>query len=220
MTPQIEQSVLARLSPSENQRLEAMQSATRRREFVCSRALMRVALSEIFDREQSEWQFVQQTNASPLITNLPEKVQTSLSHSHGLICFAISDCPVGVDIEVSDRTRNFTALASMFMNDVERAELSQQKTQASYFYRCWCIKEAYYKALPPDQQEGLSFTRIAVAELTAAHGDWHLTEGRIEDCYLAAISQQAPLQIQSRYYLEPDQSRQSGHGWRPVQLTL
>lgn len=183
--------------------MDAIKNPARRKEFLASRALMRRMLSEIFPVRPEQWQFQEQDNASPWVSNLPDGVHVNLSHSKGFICFAIADVPVGIDIEVRDPTRNFTALAKLFMSDAERTRLSREARQSDYFYRCWCIKEAYYKAQPRQRQDSLSFNSIEVENFDPLAEGWYLTEGRIEDCYLAVICRHRPISVQCRYYPDP-----------------
>ena len=120
-----EKSVLALLSRSENARLRRIKSESRRREYLLSRALMRHALSRCFPQAEHEWEIIDRAQAKPDITNLAEDRFISLSHSRGVICFAIANCPLGIDIEFIGKTRKFIALAKMFMNAAERSRLAR-----------------------------------------------------------------------------------------------
>ncbi|MFV9616349.1 MAG: 4'-phosphopantetheinyl transferase family protein, partial [Gammaproteobacteria bacterium] len=99
---------------------------------------MRHALSQCFPCPVNEWIFIERPGLAPEISNLPDNTYISLSHSKGLICFVISNFPVGVDIELADTKRDFLALAKIFMNDEEIQYLKQNKErQADIFYRTW-----------------------------------------------------------------------------------
>lgn len=196
----IEQGLLAQFSTSEKARLESIKSSSRRSEYLCSRILMRDALNQIFEVANLSWEFEEQNGYSPRVSNLPSGIHTTLSHSRGVICFAISDMPIGVDIEAHDRQRDFNALGKLFMNDLERKKLATLAEPAAYFYRCWCVKEAYYKAQPTADQEHLHFTGISIDDIDRSNDGWHLTEGKIEDHYLVAVSRQRPSQIQCHYF--------------------
>ncbi len=197
------------LSEPQKDRLESIKSPARRDEFLCSRSLMRTALSDFFDHPPGELLFTERRGAAPLITGLPAGVSNSLSHSRGLVFFAIADYRVGIDIENIDRSRNFKLLAEQFMSSAEQDELaSGELDPARYFYRCWCIKEAFYKALPPERQAGLSFRRISASALTAGESGWHLFEGDIDGFYVAAVGERKPATIDCRYYTTPALRRQ------------
>ena len=148
-TIEIERSTENLLSDTEIKRLSSTRSHNKRREFLLSRALMRHALSQHFLCPLDEWSFTERINLPPKISNLPSNTYFSLSHSKGLICFAISNSPVGIDIELAETDRDFLELAKIFMNDEELKYLEQNmEIQTDIFYRTWCAKEAYYKAIP------------------------------------------------------------------------
>jgi len=192
-------------SESETSRLSEITSKRKRREYLLSRSLMRHALQQHFQSRVNKWQFVERSGATPLISNLPADIHLSLSHSGGLICFAIAGCPVGIDIETCDRQRNFSALAEAFMNDEELVRLQQDETtRAEYFYRSWCAKEAYFKALPPNEQATTFLKRLDLSILTEDNAEWQLIEGKMESCRFAAVMTGKPAKINHSWYLAPD----------------
>ncbi|MCP4390050.1 MAG: hypothetical protein GY802_17280, partial [Gammaproteobacteria bacterium] len=116
----VENSLQPLLSDSELARLESIGGKTRRREYLLSRALMRHALSQSFQRQDSDWRFNDVPQSMPLVDNLPAGTYISLSHSKGFICFAISASPLGIDLEATGKQRDFSALAEVFMNQEEQ----------------------------------------------------------------------------------------------------
>ncbi len=60
----------------------------------------------------------------------------SLSHSHGVIFAALSDVPVGADVELADEKKDTDRIASRFFS------VSEQKED---FFGVWTKKEAYAK---------------------------------------------------------------------------
>jgi 4'-phosphopantetheinyl transferase len=204
-TIEIEQSIQKLFSPSETKRLESIKSDNRRREYLLSRALMRHALSQKFHLHEKDWLFIEQPESAPVIHNLPENTYFSLSHSRGLICFAISGCPMGIDIEASSKRRDFPALATMFMNKEELDYLIRnESTEIDYFYRVWCAKEAYYKSLPPSEQSTTSLRNFCFSDLTESDNDWHLIESKIEQYRFAAMIKNKPDRINCSYFLSTD----------------
>jgi len=163
ITAPIEYATLQHLTSSEQHRLQATSNDNKRREFLLSRALMRHALDEHIKPQQQKWQFVEKANAPPLITNLPDGLHISLTHSKGTICFALASCSVGVDLEKMRGNRDFMGLAKTVMNAQEIEFFKRQpKKLIENFYRIWCTKEARYKALPIEKQVNLSLKNIAV----------------------------------------------------------
>jgi 4'-phosphopantetheinyl transferase len=206
-TIDVEQSIQNLLSASETKRLVSIKSNNRRREYLLSRALMRHALSQNFHRREKDWQFIEWPESAPVIHSLPENIYTSLSHSHGFICFAISGCPIGIDLEASNKQRDFSALAEMFMNDEELDCLVQnESTKIDYFYRIWCAKEAYFKSLPSSEQITTSLKKISFSALIEGDDNWHLIEGKIEQYRFAAMIKNKPDKINCSHYLSTDKS--------------
>ena len=75
----------------------------------------------------------------------------SLSHTQGAVAVAISDSPVGIDIE-EIKERDITALSRRALTEREREELdiAPPEERLTRFYEIWCKKEAYFKTLGAD----------------------------------------------------------------------
>ncbi len=200
-----EQGVIPLFSESEADRLGRIKSHKKRREYLLSRALMRHALNLHFDSRAQLWEFVERSGATPFVANLMPSTHISLSHSGGLICFALSDCPVGIDIEGTRKRRKFSALAEVFMNAAELDSLAQDESkQADSFYRIWCAKEACFKALPAAKQATTALRKIDSSALIEGRGEWQLIEGKSEAYRFAAVLKCKPVNIDIRYYLPSD----------------
>jgi len=157
---------------------------------------MRHALSHQFKHPPSEWQFVEQPNSAPKVNNLPDNCFFSLSHSHGTICLAISNEPVGIDIEQKKMRQNFSSLAKAFMNPEEIELLNASDESAmDTFYKIWCAKEASYKATTVCAQRTLFLKQINYVDLVAASTEKNLSQGSIEQCHLALVTQSKPKNI-------------------------
>jgi 4'-phosphopantetheinyl transferase len=202
-----ELSIESLLSPTEKKRLSLTRSSYKRREFLFSRALMRHALSQYFPCPINEWIFIERPNLPPEICNLPDNIYISLSHSKSFICFAISNSPVGIDIELANRNRDFLALAKTFMSDEEVQYLAQNtEIQADTFYRIWCAKEAYYKAMPLINQAELSFKDISAHALINNETNWSLIEGKIEQFFVSVIVKNKPQRVSYNYFPKKDKT--------------
>jgi phosphopantetheine--protein transferase-like protein len=166
---------------------------------------MRHALSQHFQLQEKEWQFIERSESAPVVCNLPENTYHSLSHSDGLICFALSDCPLGIDIEATNKQRDYLALAEVFMNDKELDCLVQnQSTQDDHFYRTWCAKEAYFKALPVTEQATTFLNQLSYSALIRNRTEWRLIEGKTDTCRFAAVMNNKPQAIKQSYFLATD----------------
>lgn len=80
---------------------------------------------------------IARSDCKPYLTNLPYYV--SFSHTKGLKACAVSEKPVGVDVERMSLKRDFAALSGRFFAKGE-------KTGKRYrFYKLWTAKEAIKK---------------------------------------------------------------------------
>lgn len=189
------------LSTSEKIRLEATKNNNKKREFLISRSLMRHALSRQFGIPENEWEFIDKPNSPPLVNNLPEDTYLSLSHSNGLICFAIYSSPVGIDIEKILTGRDYEALGEIIMSDEELEIITHNKNeQVKNFYRIWCAKEAYYKTFSRKEQLKTSLKNISVPALINNKKQWFLYGGNNQQFQLSLVVKNKPEKINYNHY--------------------
>lgn len=101
-------------------------SIKRNLESICSRVLLY--------KHSKNLKISYSENGSPLLNN---HQHISISHSGNLVCIAISDNKIGVDIdEISEKSRK---TQSKFVNP-NQTNLTKNKTSL-----IWCIKESVYK---------------------------------------------------------------------------
>lgn len=181
-------------------RLDASENPNKKREFLLSRALMRYVLSQKFNIPVSEWLFIDKPNSPPIIQNLPEPVYFSLSHSNGLICFVMTDSPIGLDVEATYKKRDFIALADVFMTNKEIKNLKacDETEVAHYFYRIWCAKEAYFKSDSKIELNTL-FKKTSIISFIKKSKHWSLVEGNIDDFSLSIIVKSKALSLEKNY---------------------
>lgn len=164
---------------------------------------MRHALGQLFPNQKNGWEFIESQNFVPGIRNLPDNIFLSLSHSNGLICFAVATCRVGIDLEMI-KQRDFLELAKVFMNKEEIALLSRAtKSQAKNFYRNWCVKEAYYKVLPRQEQLSIDIQKISVSDLLDQDKNWFLIVQEIEQFMFVVVMEEEPMEVYRHYFLSP-----------------
>jgi len=105
----------------------------------------------------------------PYLAGYPE-VHFNLSHSGDYVCCAVSDGPVGVDIQkkVSRRKK----LAERFFTPAERRMLSEcgERESQELFFRMWSIKESYLKLTGEGLSGGLSGFEILWQERAVVRG--------------------------------------------------
>lgn len=68
----------------------------------------------------------------------------SVSHSKNIVAAAVSDAPVGIDVECMTN-RNVTLLAEKCFSDAEYARFCTAEDKKLCFYQHWTAKEAYAK---------------------------------------------------------------------------
>lgn len=146
-TPALEQQILAVLSESEQRRLKKISHPRRYKEYLVSRALMRHAIAQTFQLTPANTNYIEQDNAPPKITGLPDDTCISLSHSKTSVLLALSNAAIGIDIETKKYRQSYDELAKGFMTANESSAMQglssdQKKT---YFYQLWSAKEAVYK---------------------------------------------------------------------------
>jgi len=91
-------------------------------------------------------------SGKPFFTNI-EDLHFNISHSGSEVAIAFSAKPVGFDIELLDRKRDFRAIADRFFTNEESSEVkSAEEYGNELFVRIWTAKEAMLKL----SGEGLS----------------------------------------------------------------
>lgn len=76
-----------------------------------------------------------------------DKIHFNISHSGNWVVCAISDYPVGIDVEII-KTTNFEIAKRFFSKDEFTALKNQPDDEKqAYFYKLWTLKESYIKAV-------------------------------------------------------------------------
>jgi len=138
------------LGVSERRRWEAL-ARERRREFAAGRRVLRDTLALVTGRAAGEWDIDAEDGASPIVRG-PTRVHASVSHRLGWVAAAVSDAPVGVDLELARPSRSdATARAALMLGSTELATwsaLAPERREAALL-TAWTAKEAWFKASPP-----------------------------------------------------------------------
>jgi 4'-phosphopantetheinyl transferase len=138
----------AGLPPSEIERAEAEALAPSLREaFLARRRLLRRAVALRLGSGRGDVVIAPDANGAPHITSAREPIFVSLASRGGLVAIALSDRPVGIDVEIP--AANPPEPAWNILHSREREWLSKQSgdEQAENFLALWCVKEAYLKAI-------------------------------------------------------------------------
>jgi phosphopantetheinyl transferase len=140
--------VLPYLTASEHHQLAKRPHPTKHREYLRSRFFMRYALANTPEAGCSDdWRTLRLYDGGKG-PSLPEcEVNLSLSHTRsGWMALAISNQPVGIDIEAHRSGIRVKERLEMILSDDEIAALTPEAlNDERFFYRQWCSKESEFK---------------------------------------------------------------------------
>ena len=171
-----EAGLLRWLSPLEQGRAEEYRVASKRREFIVGRSMMRLVLAKLTGREPLDVSFAYEPKGKPQLDascNTGE-ITFNLSHSRGMIVMATAARrAVGIDVECVRERFSFEKLAERFFSPREVTALMSvpEAQRMRAFYLCWTRKEAYLKAM------GLGIT-VALDSFDTVF--WPAREARID----------------------------------------
>jgi len=136
------------LGEEERARLSAMTAPRRRAQFIAGRWLARQCLAARAGGNWRDYALSAPDDGAPqvLAAPVPDHGFFSLSHSGDWLACAVSPLPVGVDVECSDRTRDFQALNEWMHEPADlQAAPGNPSEQQAWFYAQWTLKEAWLK---------------------------------------------------------------------------
>jgi phosphopantetheinyl transferase len=136
------------LPPTEIERAEAEALApARRRPFLARRRLLRRAVSLRLGIAPGDVLIAADANGAPRVASARQPIFVSLASRGDLVAIAVSDRPVGIDVEIVDA--NPPEPAWNILHAREREWLAKQSgdARAKSFLALWCTKEAYLKAI-------------------------------------------------------------------------
>ena len=139
------------LSPAERTRYQGMRSENAAACFLGARVLVRTMLSQ-WDRTvaPSEWRFESGASGKPMVV-APQRasdVHFNVAHTNGLVVAAVSNVPVGVDVEDRRRDARIEKIARRFFAPEEAdwvLALPERERRAAFF-EVWVMKEAVVKS--------------------------------------------------------------------------
>ena len=216
----IEDALLARyaalLSEDERQRLARYVTSDAAKQFVCTRALVRVVLSRYAARRPVEWVFARGPHGKSIVAvadpNSATNLAFSVSHTESMIVMAVSTgIRVGVDTESAGRKISLE-LMRRTLADPEYLELVRlpDDVRAERFLELWTLKESWLKAVGigldfapshllfsilPDRRVDAAI----VSPPAAALGDWQFVQCAVDGHIVAVCSEQSePIRLRCR----------------------
>jgi 4'-phosphopantetheinyl transferase len=140
------------LDEQERARYERFMFAHSKREFCAAHALLRTVLTRHDPTHSaSEWRFTVNPWGRPQLipSQAREDLRFNLSHTHDLVCVAISRSrELGVDVEDTLRRGQTLEIADRFFAraEVEQLQSTAIEQQIRRFFSFWTLKESYIKA--------------------------------------------------------------------------
>lgn len=134
---------IKRLPQQRQERVQRLRSEEAKRLSVGAWALLLEAYRTL-GVDVSDWTPLENPHGKPYFQERTE-FQFSLSHSGQCVLCALSDAPVGCDVE---RIRPFDKrVANRFFSAEENRLLEQAEDKSELFTRIWTCKESYVKAI-------------------------------------------------------------------------
>lgn len=134
------------LTGVERQRLDAISATARRASFLAGHWQARWLAAQWLQLDVGRIVLDAQADGRPLlrVDGDVAPLHVSLSHSGDWLALALADAPVGVDVEVPQRARDWEALARFVFSVEERQRLrdAEGAARAGVFHGLWTLKEA------------------------------------------------------------------------------
>lgn len=137
------------LTAREFSRLHAIHAQLRRRQYLAGHWLARVLAAENHGGEPAQWRFETDEDPRPRLVHEDGRLLwASLAHSGDQLAVAVAARPVGLDLEMPRKPRDFLALAG-YLFAPEEAEAVAAEVEGEPRSRCfhafWTLKEAQGK---------------------------------------------------------------------------
>lgn len=134
------------LTDAECRRLQAITSPVRRDSFLAGHWQARALAAQWLQLDARRVALDTHVDGRPLlrVDGETEPLHVSLSHSGGWLALALADAPVGIDIELPQRERDWEALARFVFSPEERQRVrdAEGAARANVFHTLWTLKEA------------------------------------------------------------------------------
>jgi 4'-phosphopantetheinyl transferase len=126
---------------------------------IVARAKLRQILSRYLDQSPQEIEISVGSQGKPQVAGL----EFNLSHSGDLVAYAVSDRPVGIDIECV-RSIDLSGIIQRFFTPSEFAAWQKlpPADREIAFFQTWTIKEAYLKAIGTGLHTPLSEVEVSI----------------------------------------------------------
>ncbi len=194
---------LAWLTAAEQQRLQAISDGARRDSYLAGHWQVRQLAAQWLQLDAGRIALGAHVDGRPLlrVDGQPTPLHVSLSHSGEWLALALADAPVGVDIELPQRPRDWLALARFVFSPEERQQLQdvEDAARADVFHVLWTLKEARGKrggeGLQP--RAARSFTACSCEQENAEAVSWRVGNGALALALALAAGAQIVLDAEA-----------------------
>ncbi len=185
------------LSEEEQKRAAKYLREEPRRQFISSRAWLRIILGRYLNLSPQSLAFLTNPFGKPYPKKLAGKpqIQFNLAHSRDLTLLAFCvNHPLGIDLEFIQPDFDYPGIAHQIFSPAEKARLEKipETTRPPYFYQLWTQKEAYLKAtgtglsISPNRLEVLG-NKIRNTGSANFQEDWQVKRLFPGENYLGAV---------------------------------
>ena len=136
--------LVGRCSPERQNRVNDAVGKHRCSELIFSELLLRYALMQSFDINDSDIKIIYSKKGKPSLEGY-ENIHFNISHSWGLVVCAIDDFAMGVDIEHLSKRRDKKNLE--YCSPAEIKYINNSQSNSNAFWEIWTRKESYLKAV-------------------------------------------------------------------------
>lgn len=204
---------LACLSQSEIDRARQIKSQHRRKQFVCTRILLRSLLERYTGHPTASHELIANDKGRPVCTDGPA---ISIAHSGDVVICAATDLgEIGIDIESTGQKRDVKGIANMYFAENEAAWLATQS--GDRFYMLWALKEAWLKATGLGLAGGLDNLCCSVTppDITVHNSPGNLEAlslFAVRDSFMGLATTAAPHRAVEVNYWDPVAGRFAANG--------
>lgn len=141
--------LLSLLSKSRCERLSSMKNRPAKLPSIMASLLLSYGLKTIYDLDEKTLSYKYLENGKPVFSGL-DSLHFNLSHSGKAVLLALSDSPVGCDIQ--EPRKSLETVAKRYFSSAELSYLSDHKDDLLSF---WTAKEAYIKLTGKGMKQSL-----------------------------------------------------------------
>jgi 4'-phosphopantetheinyl transferase len=190
LTKQEYQHLLTQVSAEKRERITRFRNTADKKRSLLGELLARSAIAKELAIPTNEIFLTKNQHGKPVLRDYPE-MHFNISHAGQHVVCAVSDVPVGIDVEQIGR-RDFIKIANRFFCADEKAyvkSFTSDVAQAAVFAEIWTKKEAYIKR----DGRGLAVPLTSFSVLSVPDIFFHRIDiGPDAMCHVCSVQPDAP----------------------------